>query len=342
MDPPPLPPLIPTKRTLQSTARILQTTDTDALLSRHSAISLGYLQDPYTSLFLTTPLPPPQSQRRPPLINQGTFVRTWAVDRIVQAFLDHAGEEGAQVVNLGAGSDTRFWRMSVGRVKRWVEVDFESSTKEKIARIVREKQLMEAVGSEEDVLVQNEATLYSTEYCILPCDLSKDFDALTTNLLSPFPGSGNVLLLSPLVPTLFIAECVFVYMSPSSSLSILRWFHDTFREAGVAGLTYEMVDKGDEFGRVMKQNLKNRQIHIPGVLPAKEKEQFSKAGFKKVEVKDLKTIRRVDVPRSELERIAKLEMLDEIEELELILEHYCLAWAVDAPQGSKLPELITL
>lgn len=55
------------------------------------------------------------SGRKPPLINVGTHHRTYALDLVVDRFFEsceRAGKRG-QVVSLGAGSDTRFWRLMV-------------------------------------------------------------------------------------------------------------------------------------------------------------------------------------------------------------------------------------
>lgn len=65
--------------------------------------------------------------RRPPVINVGTHHRTYAIDAIVERFLlssnddENDGLEGKgkgrkgkkQIVSLGAGSDTRFWKIRV-------------------------------------------------------------------------------------------------------------------------------------------------------------------------------------------------------------------------------------
>lgn len=34
-------------------------------------------------------------------------------------------------------------------------------------------------------------------------------------------------------------------------------------------------------------------------------------------------------------RISKLEFLDEVEELELVLDHYCVAWGVKVPPAKR-------
>lgn len=90
-------------------------TDTDAAHSRLSAVRLGYLTDPYL-----LPLVPKARlvPTRAPLMNVGTYVRAAAIDTLVEGWLDLMGGEGegegVQIVCLGAGSDTRFWRLMVG------------------------------------------------------------------------------------------------------------------------------------------------------------------------------------------------------------------------------------
>ena len=87
-------------------------TDSDAAVARLSAVKLGYLQDPFIRLLVQRPhLQPP----RPPLINIGTYVRSEAIDRLVNEWLELSSAEGkkCQIVSMGAGSDTRFWRINV-------------------------------------------------------------------------------------------------------------------------------------------------------------------------------------------------------------------------------------
>lgn len=86
----------------------IRSTDTDAAQARLSAVNKGYLTDEFISFFV------PRArflQPRPPLINVGTFVRATAIDELVHQWID-ANEE-SQIVSLGAGSDTRLWRLSV-------------------------------------------------------------------------------------------------------------------------------------------------------------------------------------------------------------------------------------
>jgi [phosphatase 2A protein]-leucine-carboxy methyltransferase len=45
----------------------------------------------------------------------------------------------------------------------------------------------------------------------------------------------------------------------------------------------------------------------------------------------LREIRQRYVEPRELQRIAQLEMLDEVEELELVLDHYAISWGLRSP-----------
>jgi [phosphatase 2A protein]-leucine-carboxy methyltransferase len=86
-----------------------------------SAVELGYIDDPYAGLFSKSSRFG-SAARKPPLINVGTHHRTWALDKLVDEFLNSSTEDttsaskkgkGKQIVSLGAGSDTRFWRIAV-------------------------------------------------------------------------------------------------------------------------------------------------------------------------------------------------------------------------------------
>ena len=91
----------------------IRLTDTDAVTARYSAVQKGYIRDPFTR-----PLLPRGAQfqpSRPPLINVGTYVRSEGIDSLVTQWIELSQQEGkkCQIVSLGAGSDSRFWRIAV-------------------------------------------------------------------------------------------------------------------------------------------------------------------------------------------------------------------------------------
>ena len=94
----------------------IRSTDTDASLARLSAVKKGYLEDPYVHLFV----PRAQFQQaRTPLINIGTAIRSESLDGLILSWIsicDSMGKKG-QIVSMGAGNDTRFWRFAVRGTK---------------------------------------------------------------------------------------------------------------------------------------------------------------------------------------------------------------------------------
>lgn len=93
----------------------IRSTDNDAAVARLSAAQKGYINDPYVKFLVPRAhlLPP-----RPPLINIGTYVRSVGIDELVNQWLrlSHSSGTRCQIVSLGSGSDTRFWRIAARRV----------------------------------------------------------------------------------------------------------------------------------------------------------------------------------------------------------------------------------
>lgn len=91
----------------------IRQTDSDAAIARFSAVQKQYFTDPFIRPLLARGAHLQPS--RPPLINVGTYVRSEAIDKLVDEWIQLSAQEHkkCQIVSLGAGSDTRFWRIAV-------------------------------------------------------------------------------------------------------------------------------------------------------------------------------------------------------------------------------------
>lgn len=146
------------------------------------------------------------------------------------------------------------------------------------------------------------------------------------------------------LPTLVMAECVFVYMNPEKSSEIIKYFSDKFSILGF--LNYEQINIDDNFGRIMIQNLKERGILMPG-LPVchdleSQKRRFYDCNFKVANAWTVHQIYKNHLDKAEVQRIESIERLDEKELLTQLLEHYCFVYAFkDATeQHQKLANIL--
>ncbi|WWC89846.1 uncharacterized protein L201_004774 [Kwoniella dendrophila CBS 6074] len=350
----------------------IRQTDDDASSSRASAISLGYLNDPFSSLLYKPNLHSGNgspSTRKPPLINIGTHHRTIGIDTLFDKHLKDDTETPKQVVSLGAGSDTRFWRLmsreNPPNISKYVEIDFPHITSVKAQRISRSKKLNSLFNKPSALnhkttsglpsspppyrVSQGGTRIDSDLYTLLPLDLrsansTSSTSTTTSTTISEIFNQHLLPLLNPELPTLFLAECLFPYMLPEQSENIIQWFGENFSQC--IGIVYEMSGLNDGFGKVMKRNLASRNLSIPGSepfpTPESQAERFlnpnlgPKGIFDKSGVKTLWEIREQVIDINELQRISKLEILDEIEELKLVLEHYVIAWGVKGENMESL------
>ena len=91
------------------------------------------------------------------------------------------------------------------------------------------------------------------------------------------------------IPTLFISECVLIYLEPNISQSILELITKSFPISCI--VTYEQIMPYDMFGKTMIANLSSRQIRLLGLeaYPTldTQKSRYIDAGFTKSEALDL-------------------------------------------------------
>ncbi|EAW55774.1 leucine carboxyl methyltransferase 1, isoform CRA_d [Homo sapiens] len=169
----------------------------------------------------------------------------------------------------------------------------------------------------------------------------KDEDLLPSKYFEvDFPMIVTRKLHSIKLPTLLIAECVLVYMTPEQSANLLKWAANSFERAMF--INYEQVNMGDRFGQIMIENLRRRQCDLAGVETCKslesQKERLLSNGWETASAVDMMELYN-RLPRAEVSRIESLEFLDEMELLEQLMRHYCLCWATKGGNELGLKEI---
>ncbi|KAI7862867.1 S-adenosyl-L-methionine-dependent methyltransferase, partial [Spinellus fusiger] len=282
-----------------------------------SAARLGYLHDPFVTLFVRQPV------RRSPLINRGTMIRNKAVDSLVQQFME-AGSGKKQVVVLGAGFDTRYFTLQskgvwADRLLRYYEVDFPEITVKKAMAIQQHAMLHQLLGPRESLQFGG-TELVSEKYCLIGGDL-REWTSVVERLLH----HG----LDVSIPTLFLSECVFVYLPSQDSHTILEWITREVQHAMC--VLYEQIHPKDAFGKMMLKNLQERHIELKGIhaFPDQQaqEERFRQLCWQEATAVDMNILHDRWLEESERVRMASLEILDELEEWTLLARHYCVAWA---------------
>ncbi|KAK7918985.1 hypothetical protein WMY93_010269 [Mugilogobius chulae] len=95
-------------------------------------------------------------------------------------------------------------------------------------------------------------------------------------------------------------------------------------------INYEQVNMSDRFGQVMIENLQHRHCTLAGVEVCQsldsQKDRFLKNGWEHANALDMITVYSM-LPQEDVERVERLEFLDEKELLQQLLQHYSICWA---------------
>jgi hypothetical protein len=299
-----------------------------------------------------------------------------------------------QVVILGSGRDTAYLRHRFGRKKkkeeggddddtghenddvRWFEVDHPSMIEQKahiwLPRCVpnghdyvcitrKHKRDENVKGSDGDlsysiVISPREAPLpSSSDYHLVGHDLRTSPESLFQKLSHPEHGYDES------SPTLFVLECVLMYLPEPSVSDLLSRIaasptSSTSRSSFVAVAIYDPIPGHDRFGQLMIENLKRAGVLSSGSVGRrggddKHKHDNQNPGLMSLEktrtlMDQLTRLVRtcgfdvsvgcdmVDaydhgvILPEDRERAMRCEALDELEEFTLMMRHYCLLMGV--------------
>ncbi|CAA9989753.1 leucine carboxyl methyltransferase, putative [Plasmodium knowlesi strain H] len=320
---------------LKSPNARVQSTTHEAASSKLSAVNLGYYSDPFLKYFVK------RIEKRSPLINRGYYARVAAMRQYIELFFKSLKEEEpVQIVNIGAGLDTTFFWISEQRNNAtYYEMDFHELLQEKaniINRVDELRSFLKGVDHQGDVEMKPDvdANLINCgNYKMLSLDLNN------SNLLEKHLTSCGF---DFSIPTLFICECVLIYLEITSSDNLIKTLAGLMRNTSCI-LVYEQVNPNTAFGKVMISNFSQRGIELKSIFKYDNLEKqfcrFKNLGWSHVYISDMNEIYDYHLNTEEKKKIEKIEMFDEFEEWRLLQNHYFILVAFSPSQNLNTNDL---
>lgn len=335
---------------------IMKTAD-DAVRVKAAAVHTGYYDDPYVDAFATTKSIRPVHV----IIKRGTFARVKCVERVIRSFMFEVLQQDdiPQVVLLGAGKDTALFRlrdMFSQEPFRWYEVDQEEMIRQKMHIVRANPDLFHSSGVSQ---LETGGDSAKEIYRLSQNNHNDDDDDCTWNahfivhdFIQDTPTALTTALvercgLDPKAPTLIITECVQMYLPVHAVDALLKSFlsNPIFKDVGLC--SYEPILQSDAFGHVMETNLRKAHLLTEDAacvlvqrrtIPELSK-AFQLAGAVQGVACNMNTAYESVLIKSQRERARTCEFLDELEEWNLIMKHYCLIVATNRKEsvvGTKL------
>lgn len=346
-----------------------QFTASDAMICKHSAVLNGYYKDDLVSSFINIDLSKSGGRssqpKKPPIINRGYYARVHSINQIIQHFLNAADKTTSkrrQIINLGSGFDT----LSLQLLQRndeglhIFEIDFDKIVREKVATCLNDdhiRRLLIPENGTEHWNLPRDGTNHKKAVAIA-CAANDTMDKENSKF-----SFGNIHFISgdlreakkiiekllkagidATAPTLIITECVLVYLEKDESERLSVELSSLLSEA--AWVTYDMISPNDIFGKTMIKNLTAARFRVPGFVdyPSLETQigRFLGTGWCEARCISMLTVYDNYISIEERKRISRLEIFDEVEEWQMLMNHYSLTVAIKGTALlSVLPEPIS-
>lgn len=245
-----------------------------------------------------------------------------ALDEIIDAFLSKGDSRPKQIISLGAGTDTRPFRIFSKASPAPIiyhELDFEATSKKKLQTVrgvpLLSKILTDIGSNDSGSWTSNPST--GGEYYCHGIDLRK-LDAEADRLVG----------LKANLPTLLLSECCLCYLRRQECDRVINLFKSKIPNLAI--LLYEPMHLDDAFGDTMVSNLAARHISMPGFETYRNSrdqiQRLNNVGFDAVRYMTIEDAWEEWVPGQEKQRVHQLEGLDEVEEWKLLAGHYIVIW----------------
>jgi len=288
----------------------------DAVSSKASCARLGYYKDPFVSAMSAKVV------KKSPLINRGYWARIQILETAIGEFLELNKGRNVQILNLGAGLDTLFFRMhnagATANVSKFVEIDFPEVISRKLVAI-QTKPVFQNITKGWKFSLKD---CKGDKYVAFGGDLEQLEDVYSLLKANDINFAA---------PTLILSECVMCYMNVKASDELIKWSANAF-SGNLAMLVYEQILPHTRFGKMMVKNLHIRGLPTASLrayptLDAQEK-RYIDLGYDQAASKDLKKLYNEYIDQKECSRVARIELFDEFEEWNMLMGHYCCTLAV--------------
>lgn len=262
---------------------------------------------------------------KPPIINRGTFLRTISIDSLTREFIklnSTTSGKSYQIISFGSGFDTRLFRFveefnkELGNLK-YFEIDFDFVIEEKKRIIENTPELIELE--------------LDGHWCPIKFDLNIKSEDEISNLFKGFDFDVES-------PTLILAECCLMYLTPLSGDHLISWAAKTLKYVTFCSFDPVLSDdlESDRFAKTMLDNFQQRGLSIDALLayPSKQSTLGRFSFSNNLNVKAFTMLQLEQDPETEflVSKQQRREMafktaLDEYEEWNLLAQHYLLVIA---------------
>jgi O-methyltransferase involved in polyketide biosynthesis len=300
----------------------IEDTNKESLLSKKSACVKGYFQDEFIDYFCK------EFEKKEVILNRGYWIRRDFFQRVSEEFVRR--KRDCQIVSLGSGLDTlgfHLLKTFPGSSFKFFEVDQIDTIHRKTSVIRKTKKILQLIGDSEE---SSESIPVNTKNYQL-----SSFDLESREIQSHFQKIG----IDFYKPTLFIVECVLVYLTPATVESTINQIQSLFKNLQIAD--YEIFNFETPFAEVLKRNFRQQNIDILGervFLNKNTIDKLYKENHLEVELLSVREYYDSCISTKEKERVNKLEWLDEYEEFNLICGQYFFSLS-KSPTGISFKDL---
>ncbi|KAG7352492.1 leucine carboxyl methyltransferase [Nitzschia inconspicua] len=309
--------------TLASLDRPIKATADDAVLAKLATTQAGYYKDPFLENF---------ARRSTGGISSGGPTAMHGERRVIQPIIKKELMPGFALWIGRLEDNVECQKKKI----RWYEVDHASVIHEKAALIRQSQQLSYFCPNLKETQhgYETKASDSSSIH-----NVSSSFHLVDHDLRD----SPNLLLeklsLDPSLPTLFLTECVFMYIPNEASQLLLQALSSCFEHVYMACYEPILGDRNarDPFGHMMEQNLIKAGVASPDSCLLKTRtlpEQLHKltnSGFARAVGCDMWSAYETILTVEQRKTANQSEFLDEYEEWILIMQHYCFVVATSDP-----------